>query len=351
MRTAPFKGLVTAIAVIAALAGSEASAQADVCAGLEARLASLDSGGEGFGASRKIEAAIERQRGDLDQVMAGARRGGCLGGLFAARKPSRNCAPIKQSIAKMRASLNRLNVQRKRQAFPPFAGGRERSRLLRQLATNQCGEHYAAFDDRRPRNVFGSLFNGQRPRFGGWGSDGLSYDGGLELGTYRTLCVRTCDGYYFPISFSTVPSNFWADEQACRASCPGTDVALYSYRNPGEDVAAMISLAGEPYSALPTAFKYRKSYDAACACRGGVAANPGQGSSSGSFVTIGPPEPAALPEAVSAPAAKIPEAAAEREAVAAPKKPEETPETPWVEGVGPDGRKVRIVGPTDFVAQ
>lgn len=337
--------------MIIALSGGEASAQTDVCAGLGARLASLDGGDEGFGASRKIEAAIERQRGDLDRVMAEARRGGCLGGLFATRKPSRNCGPIKQTVAKMRANLNRLNVQRKRQAFPPFAAGRERSRLLRQLATNQCGEHYAAFDDQRPRNVFGSLFNGQPPRFGGWGSDGLGYDGGLELGTYRTLCVRTCDGYYFPISFSTVPSNFGADEQACRAACPGTDVTLYSYRNPGEEVGAMISLAGEPYSALPTAFKYRKSYDPACACRGGAVANPGQEGASGSFVTIGPPEPAVLPEKEPAPAATVPEAGVAQEAVATPKKPAETPETPWVEGIGPDGRKVRIVGPTDFVAQ
>jgi hypothetical protein len=350
MRTAPYSRLAAAIAMIAALFGGEALAQADVCAGLEARLASLDGGDEGFGASRKIEAAIERQRGDLDRVMAEARRGGCLSGLFAVRKPGRNCGPIKQTVAKMRANLNRLNVQRKRQAFPAFSAGRERSKLLRQLATNQCGEHYAAFDD-RPRNVFGSLFGGQRPRFGGWGSDGLGYDGGLELGTYRTLCVRTCDGYYFPISFSTVPSNFGADEQACRAACPGTDVTLYSYRNPGEDVGAMISLAGEPYSALPTAFKYRKTYDAACACRGGVAANPGQGSASGSFVTIGPPEPAALPKAEPAPAAKGPETSASEEATAVPKKAAETPETPWVAGVGPDGRKVRIVGPRDFVAQ
>jgi hypothetical protein len=30
---------------------------------------------------------------------------------------------------------------------------------------------------------------------------------GAASGTYRTLCVRLCDGFYFPISFSTIPSN------------------------------------------------------------------------------------------------------------------------------------------------
>src|SRR6266540_3435428 len=29
--------------------------------------------------------------------------------------------------------------------------------------------------------------------------------------TYRTLCVRTCDGYYFPISYATNRSHFKTD--------------------------------------------------------------------------------------------------------------------------------------------
>ena len=84
--------------------------------------------------------------------------------------------------------------------------------------------------------------------------------------------MRKCDGYYFPISFSTVPARFSADEQTCQSMCPGSDVALYIYRNPGEDVSQMVSLAGEPYSALPTAFRYRKEYDAACTCGAPAAA-------------------------------------------------------------------------------
>src|SRR5262249_61418205 len=86
-------------------------------------------------------------------------------------------------------------------------------------------------------------------------------------GTYRTLCVRTCDGYYFPISYSTVPSKFPEDEQICHRQCPAAEVALYSYRNPGEDVARAVSTSGRLYSDLPTAFSYRKQYNAACSCR------------------------------------------------------------------------------------
>jgi hypothetical protein len=79
--------------------------------------------------------------------------------------------------------------------------------------------------------------------------------------------VRTCDGYYFPISYSTVPGRFAEDEALCRRLCPATEVVLYSHRNPGEDVARAISVSGKSYSELPTAFSYRKQFNPTCSCR------------------------------------------------------------------------------------
>ena len=79
--------------------------------------------------------------------------------------------------------------------------------------------------------------------------------------------MRTCDGYYFPISYSTVPGKFAEDEQLCRRLCPAAEVTLYSHRNPGEDVARAVSTSGRSYSELPNAFSYRKQYNAACSCR------------------------------------------------------------------------------------
>jgi hypothetical protein len=79
--------------------------------------------------------------------------------------------------------------------------------------------------------------------------------------------VRTCDGYYFPISYSTVPSKFPEDEQICHRQCPAAEVALYSHRNPGEDVSRAVSTSGRLYTDLPTAFSYRKQVNAACNCR------------------------------------------------------------------------------------
>jgi hypothetical protein len=89
----------------------------------------------------------------------------------------------------------------------------------------------------------------------------------LNSSTFKTLCVRTCDGYYFPVSYATVAARFGEDEQACRRLCPAAEVMLYTHRNPGEEVEQAVSVSGRPYTELPTAFKYRQEYNSACSCR------------------------------------------------------------------------------------
>ena len=86
-------------------------------------------------------------------------------------------------------------------------------------------------------------------------------------GTFRTVCVRTCDGFYFPISYSTSPDRFRDDEQTCQRMCPASEVSLYTYHNPGEEMTQAVSLNGRPYTELPTAFQYRKAMSPACSCR------------------------------------------------------------------------------------
>jgi len=85
--------------------------------------------------------------------------------------------------------------------------------------------------------------------------------------TFRTICVRTCDGYYYPISFATSSDRFREDEQTCQRMCPAAEVNLYTYHNPGEEVAQAVSLNGRLYTELPTAFSYRKALNPACSCR------------------------------------------------------------------------------------
>jgi Protein of unknown function (DUF2865) len=120
-----------------------------------------------------------------------------------------------------------------------------------------------------PRTPGGSVFpsrdetNGLRPK-----GDGAN---NAERGAYRTLCVRTCDGYYFPISNSTTKNNFMRDQVKCKSTCGGearlftTPVSMSV--NPKESLDAMVDLSGLAYSRLPAAFKYRKTLVTGCQCK------------------------------------------------------------------------------------
>lgn len=83
--------------------------------------------------------------------------------------------------------------------------------------------------------------------------------------TVRTLCVRACDGYYFPISFSTSKKYLEADEATCQRLCPAGDAALY-YHSRRAGPETMVSIDGAPYTDLPNAFRYRKELDRSCTC-------------------------------------------------------------------------------------
>jgi hypothetical protein len=87
-----------------------------------------------------------------------------------------------------------------------------------------------------------------------------------DTGAYRTLCVRMCDGFYFPISYATSSAAFDRDAEACTAACGG-DARLFYYPNPGGNIEDMVDLMGRAYASYPTAFRYRKTLVKGCQCR------------------------------------------------------------------------------------
>lgn len=87
-----------------------------------------------------------------------------------------------------------------------------------------------------------------------------------DQSTFRTVCVRLCDGAFFPLSFSTTKDNFAADADRCSQSC-GMQARLFVYKNPGSEIEDMEDLDGRPYRKLTTAFRYKTTYDEACKCR------------------------------------------------------------------------------------
>lgn len=236
-----------------------------VCQRLEGQLAAIDRGGGDPARAdqvRRYEEAATRQQSELDRVGAQAKRLGCdSSGFFSLFSgQSAQCGPVNNQIQQMRANLDQINTSLER-----LRGGgnierdQQRRSVLAALGQNNCGPQYAAAA--RQGGFFDNLFGGnQAPA-------APSSEFGAPSGTYRTVCVRACDGYYFPISFATSQSRFADDERSCKALCPATDANLYAYRNPGEDISQAVSISGQPYSASPNAFRFRQEFTPSCQCK------------------------------------------------------------------------------------
>lgn len=239
-----------------------------VCVRLESQLAMLNRGAADPARAdqlKRLEDAIARQQADLDRTLVQSKKLGCQGGgffaLFTGGGPQ--CQPVNAQIQQMRDNLDRAMTDLERLKSGSNDQEGPRRALIGQLAQYNCGPQYrAAAAAAGPGGFLDALFGGTIINSGG---------DGAPSGTYRTVCVRMCDGYYFPISYSTVPSRFPDDQRACQRECPATDTALYTYRNPGEDIGQAVSLNGQPYTELPNAFHYRKEYTPSCSCR-----RPGQ---------------------------------------------------------------------------
>jgi hypothetical protein len=252
-------------------AAPQQGAQANpICIRLEGQLATIDRGaGTGDPAKdeqiRRYQDAQAKQQAELDRVTLQAKRMGCeSSGFFSLFSgQSAQCGPVNNQIQQMRGNLDQITTSLERLRSGGIGGAdreNQRRSVLTALAQNNCGPQYAAAA-RGPGNFIDSLFgnNNTLPP--------PSADLGPPSGTFRTVCVRTCDGAYFPVSFATVQARFQDDEKTCKALCPAAEATLFAYRNPGEDINQAVSLNGQPYSSLPNAFKFRTEFNASCACK------------------------------------------------------------------------------------
>jgi hypothetical protein len=312
----PFRSAIASILSIASLLAADAALAQAGCYSLQAELMRLQEEA-GSGGSARYETAFREQERVLAATEAEARQAGCFGGgfLFFRSQPSRACPRLVPKIRDMRANLTKLDRLRR------SSGGAHPS--LRRL-----GEIKAIMANR------------------GCAAPGVS-DTTLEApwtqqrGTFRTLCVRTCDGFFFPISFATTRGQFGTDEARCQALCPGTEAKLFAHSNPGEGPEQMTGMDGRPYADMPTAFRYRTSFDASCTCKSGsptIATNvPGGGAHVDITETVPPvpdprPAPGEDPETI---ANRMGGFSFGRTQVAVAQAP----------SARPDGKQVRVVGP------
>lgn len=78
--------------------------------------------------------------------------------------------------------------------------------------------------------------------------------------TTRLVCVRLCDGYFFP-----APNGLGATEAGCASACPNAPTRLYSMRS-DRIVDAVAARGGASYARLPVALHYTRAREATCSC-------------------------------------------------------------------------------------
>ncbi len=200
--------------------------QFSYCDRLQAQyLGALQQAGSA-GVSGRQMVQMDQIRTQLAQAQLAARRYGCTGGfLFFGPRASPQCPAIMSQVNQLSRQLSQLRGNNF--FFFGTSPEAEVARLRDALANNGCGVPVA--------------------------------------GGTRTLCVRVCDGYYFPIEFNAASSRFDTDAAACQSMYAQDGQAELFVQPNNDDVANATSLSGQRYGDQPYAFAYRQSYAPSCA--------------------------------------------------------------------------------------
>jgi hypothetical protein len=241
--------------------GYSSSGRAPICSQLEQRLAV--EANRGFqtrdqlprieGEIRQAERVVQSAQGQLEQA-------NCYEWFFFSKtlRPGRRCSNLANQVDSANRRLSDLEVQR--QQLIGSSGRSLRDDIVRELARNNCGPGYQQ-EARNNSSIFSGLWQD-----GDAGSGGNRY-GGVPYATYRTICVRLCDGYFFPVSFSTLPNYFDRDQEICQQKC-AAPAELYYHQNPGAGMDQAVSHKTKlAYTSLRTAFRYRKEMVDGCSCK------------------------------------------------------------------------------------
>ncbi|WP_395697083.1 DUF2865 domain-containing protein [Methylocella sp.] len=316
-----------------------ALAQGYDCSGLQAKIAELDRGG---GAARGPGPSRE-QLGELNRLIAVARSMSCDQAPYAygGRCPGLN--------AQIRQLQDQVGQARSRGDASDRAAARVE--LVARFNT------YCRNQPPRQRGFFEQLFgipsapeSPPQPDQAVPAEDAPRQEeaDGRPRGGSQAVCVRTCDGGFFPLGVSARGADAGQLTSLCQSLCPNASVEVFT-RNPDRTIETAVSLEGAPYSEMPNAGKFEKTFDPACSCKA-----PGQSwvdalagaeaarQSRKGDILVTPEKSAELSAPKAAPASPAPGAQG-RTAAPPPEGDAQTREV-----VGPDGvkRRVRVVAPT-----
>lgn len=245
---------------------------------------------------RQTERQLAQAQGQLD-------RGDCFE-YFLFAKSLRNTPQCRQAAGTTDQLRRRLSELDQQKASIASSGERRvTDDIIRELARNSCGPQYvqeARRLDSNQSNPFWATEEDSGPRTGG------NQFSALPFATYRTVCVRLCDGYFFPVSFSTLPNHFQRDADVCQQRC-AAPVELFYHQNPGATVDQAISVkSNQSYASLKVAGRYKKEFVHGCSCKE-VEYQPGAGERRADASPASASTPAAKrPDAATTPSAKRP---------------------------------------------
>ena len=252
----------TALVLAMATVSGPSRAQTIDCGQLRAQISQLDRGGGRSGG------AARRQQADLARAEASAQQLGCSGGIasfFGGGDP--RCAGLTQRIQQLQANLGQMQAA---------GSGAMRGELVARFNAYCRGGQPQQAQQPRERGFFESLFGGPQeeprpqaplpdaaPRQNP--DDGDDDGEGHAHGGAQAVCVRTCDGGFFPLGVS---SHHDGDDlkQMCGALCPGTETVVYT-RSPNAEINSAASLDGKSYMDLPNALKFSKTFVPDCSCK------------------------------------------------------------------------------------
>jgi len=267
--------LIVAGLAVLAMDVSTAFAQSASCGQLQATLQTLErnrayqSTLDGADGARALQRQVQRNESAYI-------RNGCNDDAKAGRQLTRECRALAREITEGRDQV----ANQSRTLDTGNAIAQQREAILQEMARFNCnggsrsrvidenGQVVAGRGGRQRGNLFDQLFDSLADSFDGEGGlRGDEFDGYGSYHTVRTLCVRKSDGFYWPISYSTLTDYLYNDLDACKSQCPTLDVDLYYYDNPGQEPEQMINTFGEPYTALPNAFRFRTEFDKTATCK------------------------------------------------------------------------------------
>lgn len=286
--TAPVtRALLTGVLLTAALlVAAPQDASAATCSALAAELSRSTARTPQSAEQRKWAKAARQQAKSLSLAERDARHLKCgAGGANA------SCSTLTAKIKKMRANLAKL--ERKRDRLTRGGGGAKArtAQLRRAMKSQGCGTTRSARSSDRGGGflaLFGIGRNTDRADDRGGPVQASSAATAPDrrrssvrvtsssdrsaprraIGqTYRTMCVRTCDGFFFPVSYAVTENGLSRDAAVCRSMCPSAETRLFLHRNPGETLDDLVALDGTPYAMLPNANRFRTQFVAGCSCQ------------------------------------------------------------------------------------